>query len=57
MTIIYVLKYIEPSFDIGFMFYNTIVAQLYAVSARRLSNRLDRLTLQVDVQSEASFSV
>ena len=41
LTIIYVLKDIRPSFDIDFIFYNTIVVQLYAVKTKGLPNLLD----------------
>ena len=41
LTIIYVLRDIGPSFDIGFIFYNTIVAQSYAVNTKGLPNLLD----------------
>ena len=57
LTIIYVLRDIGPSFDIGFIFYNTIAAQLGAVNTKCLPNLFwTRKHIQVDVQSEAPFS-
>ena len=44
LTIDSILRYVGPSFDIDFIFYNTILELKYAVTARCLPNLLDTKT-------------
>ena len=44
LTIDSILRDVGPSFDIAFIFYDTIFESIYAVNARCLLNLLDMLT-------------